>query len=149
MSRKGCTAAHSCHPKVESICRALNWNARVSLAGYLRQEDRPYKGMQPMTQTSSTPPEEQHLQRNLTNRHIQLIAIGGAIGTGLFMAGIVPAVGRAVELKLLGLLCSPFATQGRSHKDRVAYWPAANRTWLSNSWRKPGSRRNWRASSSR
>jgi hypothetical protein len=23
------------HPKVESICRALNWNARVSLAGYL------------------------------------------------------------------------------------------------------------------
>lgn len=25
------------------------------------------------------------LQRHLTNRHIQLIAIGGAIGTGLFM----------------------------------------------------------------
>jgi len=29
--------------------------------------------------------EEPHLDRALTNRHIQLIAIGGAIGTGLFM----------------------------------------------------------------
>lgn len=27
----------------------------------------------------------QHLQRTLSNRHIQLIALGGAIGTGLFM----------------------------------------------------------------
>lgn len=29
--------------------------------------------------------ESQHLRRSLSNRHIQLIAIGGAIGTGLFM----------------------------------------------------------------
>ena len=34
---------------------------------------------------SEQEPAEQSLRRNLTNRHIQLIAIGGAIGTGLFM----------------------------------------------------------------
>ncbi|MDQ9022093.1 amino acid permease [Acinetobacter sichuanensis] len=32
-----------------------------------------------------SPEEEDKLQRSLTNRHIQMIAIGGAIGTGLFM----------------------------------------------------------------
>ncbi|MCP3750330.1 D-serine/D-alanine/glycine transporter [Pseudomonas sp. SBB6] len=31
------------------------------------------------------PDDHDHLQRSLSNRHIQLIAIGGAIGTGLFM----------------------------------------------------------------
>ena len=36
-------------------------------------------------------PTEQSLRRNLTNRHIQLIAIGGAIGTGLFMAQAKPS----------------------------------------------------------
>ncbi|MDV3126306.1 D-serine/D-alanine/glycine transporter [Mycobacterium sp. 21AC1] len=34
---------------------------------------------------STPPPTEQRLSRQLSNRHIQLIAIGGAIGTGLFM----------------------------------------------------------------
>ncbi|MDL2268345.1 D-serine/D-alanine/glycine transporter [Desulfovibrio sp. OttesenSCG-928-G15] len=43
-----------------------------------------------MTPTENTSPAhtdqaEQQLERGLSNRHIQLIAIGGAIGTGLFM----------------------------------------------------------------
>lgn len=38
-----------------------------------------------MDKPSHTPSHEGELQRGLTNRHIQLIAIGGAIGTGLFM----------------------------------------------------------------
>ena len=39
------------------------------------------------TRATSTPPpdEEPKLARQLSNRHIQMIAIGGAIGTGLFM----------------------------------------------------------------
>ena len=45
------------------------------------------KGFPQMTRKATTAPEQGHddLQRTLTNRHIQLIAIGGAIGTGLFM----------------------------------------------------------------
>ncbi len=34
---------------------------------------------------STQPPEAGELQRSLSNRHLQLIAIGGCIGTGLFM----------------------------------------------------------------
>lgn len=38
-----------------------------------------------MASVESEPVEGSGLQRGLSNRHIQLIAIGGAIGTGLFM----------------------------------------------------------------
>ncbi len=34
---------------------------------------------------TASPEQPDHLRRSLSNRHLQLIAIGGAIGTGLFM----------------------------------------------------------------
>ncbi|UXN04983.1 MULTISPECIES: D-serine/D-alanine/glycine transporter [unclassified Bartonella] len=45
-------------------------------------------------------PDEQHLERGLENRHIQLIAIGGAIGTGLFMGSgkTIHAAGPSIVL---------------------------------------------------
>lgn len=46
-------------------------------------------------------PEAQKLQRGLQNRHIQLIALGGAIGTGLFL-GIGPAAVLAGPSVILG-----------------------------------------------
>ena len=46
-------------------------------------------------------PESQKLQRGLQNRHIQLIALGGAIGTGLFL-GIGPAAVLAGPSVILG-----------------------------------------------
>jgi len=46
-------------------------------------------------------PEDQKLQRGLQNRHIQLIALGGAIGTGLFL-GIGPAAVLAGPSVILG-----------------------------------------------
>lgn len=48
-----------------------------------------------------TKPEEHKLKRGLQNRHIQLIALGGAIGTGLFL-GIGPAAVLAGPAVILG-----------------------------------------------
>lgn len=39
----------------------------------------------PATTSAAEGEGQRHLQRHLHNRHVQLIAIGGAIGTGLFM----------------------------------------------------------------
>nr|WP_068890858.1 amino acid permease [Pedobacter panaciterrae] len=50
---------------------------------------------------ASEKPEEQKLKRGLQNRHIQLIALGGAIGTGLFL-GIGPAAVLAGPSVILG-----------------------------------------------
>ncbi|MBP2651787.1 MAG: amino acid permease-associated region [Firmicutes bacterium] len=45
----------------------------------------------------------QHVQRGLKNRHIQMIALGGAIGTGLFYgsASVVKIAGPAISLSYL------------------------------------------------
>lgn len=47
--------------------------------------------------------EDQHFQRGLKNRHIQMIALGGAIGTGLFYgsASVVKMAGPAITLSYL------------------------------------------------
>ncbi|WP_021167931.1 Aromatic amino acid transport protein AroP [Sporomusa ovata DSM 2662] len=46
---------------------------------------------------------EQHIRRDLKNRHIQMIALGGAIGTGLFYgsATVVKMAGPAITLSYL------------------------------------------------
>ena len=47
---------------------------------------------------SQPQPAAGQLQRGLKNRHIQLIALGGAIGTGLFLgsAGVLKSAGPAM-----------------------------------------------------
>lgn len=52
---------------------------------------------------------KEELDRGLEERHIQLIALGGAIGVGLFLgsAGAMQTAGPSLMLTyfLLGLLC--------------------------------------------
>ncbi|WP_020655934.1 amino acid permease [Massilia niastensis] len=50
---------------------------------------------------SKTPPPEPALKRQLSNRHIQLIALGGAVGTGLFL-GIAQTIELAGPSVILG-----------------------------------------------
>lgn len=49
------------------------------------------------------------LTRGLKNRHIQLIALGGAIGTGLFLgsAGVMKSAGPSMILGYASAVSSP------------------------------------------
>ena len=51
--------------------------------------------------------QEETLQRGLKNRHIQLIALGGAVGTGLFL-GIAQTIKMAGPSVLLGYAIGGF-----------------------------------------
>lgn len=53
-----------------------------------------------MTSIEIQRPEDKHLERGLKNRHVQLIAIGGAIGVGLFL-GAAKAIHKAGPLLLV------------------------------------------------
>ncbi len=61
-----------------------------------------------MVQTMTRPlPEQGGLRRGLKNRHIQLIALGGAVGTGLFL-GAGPAIFFAGPAIILGYAVAGF-----------------------------------------
>ncbi len=59
------------------------------------------------------------LQRELSNRHIQLIAIGGAIGTGLFLGAgqTIALTGPSILLTyiIIGLFLYVYARFRRNH----------------------------------
>jgi aromatic amino acid transport protein AroP len=62
-------------------------------------DDLMKKDVQPMANTLQPP--EPALKRQLNNRHIQLIALGGAVGTGLFL-GIAQTIALAGPSVILG-----------------------------------------------
>ena len=55
----------------------------------------------------STDQQEGSLKRGLSNRHIQLIALGGAIGTGLFL-GIAETIKLAGPAVIIGYAIGGF-----------------------------------------
>ncbi len=82
-------------------------------------------------------PTDNHLQRKLTNRHLQMIALGGAIGTGLFYgsASTISLTGPAIILsyflggiivflimRMLGEMCVQHPISGSFSSYAEKFW---------------------------
>ncbi|MFU0412558.1 hypothetical protein ACMZ3M_09150, partial [Acinetobacter baumannii] len=72
-------------------------------------------------QNLSDPHEQGELHRSLSNRHLQLIAIGGAIGTGLFM-GSGKTISLAGPSILFIYMITVSYTHLRAHETRYFIW---------------------------
>lgn len=86
--------------------------------------DRPFATHDARMTASSPPPEQ--LRRSLSNRHLQLIALGGAIGTGLFMGSgkTISLAGPSVLLVYLiigGMLFFVMRAMGELLLSNLAY----------------------------
>ena len=94
---RGCPAeqlaAYSYTDRASCLLEIFTPGHGICGTGYNRRKEDVVTEHNQATVTPEAPEQGERLHRGLSNRHIQLIAIGGAIGTGLFMGS-----GRAISL---------------------------------------------------
>ena len=94
---RGCPAeqlaAYSYTDRASCLLEVFTPGHGICGTGYNRRKEDVVTEHNQATVTPEAPEQGERLHRGLSNRHIQLIAIGGAIGTGLFMGS-----GRAISL---------------------------------------------------
>lgn len=73
-------------PSTYTVGASVSTGTLTATNGFIAKERRPDMTQTPPPAQADTPatPQEGALRRTLKNRHIQLISLGGAIGTGLF-----------------------------------------------------------------